>query len=57
LTSMYVVFLFAALYFGSRIVRKGPNLELPIPYEAIQPTLKIEPAEHKPDSRPAEAQQ
>lgn len=57
LTSMYVVFLIAALYFGSRIVRKGPNLELPIPYEAIEPNLNIAPAEHKPDSRPAEAQQ
>lgn len=31
LTSMYIVFLIAALYFGSRIVRKGPNLELPAP--------------------------
>ena len=31
LTSMYIVFLIAALYFGSRIVRKGPNLDLPAP--------------------------
>lgn len=56
LTSMYIVFFFAALYFGSRIISKGPNLELPPP-QGIQPNLKMEPAQHEPDRRPAEAQQ
>ncbi|MEA5417609.1 cytochrome ubiquinol oxidase subunit I [Spirulina sp. CCNP1310] len=56
LTSMYTVFFFAALYFGSRIIRKGPNLELPLPFNALQP-LDIEPAQHTPNRRPTEAQQ
>ncbi len=57
LTSMYIVFFIAALYFGSRIIRKGPNLELSIPHEIVEPTLNIEPAQHEPDSRPVEAKQ
>ncbi len=57
LTSLYLVFFIAALYFGSRIVRKGPNLELPAPVFGNQPKLGIEPAQHEPDHRPAEAQQ
>ncbi len=57
LTSMYVVFLTAALFFGSRIIRKGPNLELPAPVIGGQPKLGIEMAQHSPDRRPAEAQQ
>lgn len=57
LTSMYVVLLTAALFFGSRIIRKGPNLELPAPVLGGQPKLGIEPAQHEPDRRPAEAQQ
>ncbi len=56
LTSMYTVFFFAALYFGSRIIRKGPNLELPLPFNVLQP-LDIEPAQHTPNRRPTEAQQ
>ncbi|MFB2834180.1 cytochrome ubiquinol oxidase subunit I [Floridanema evergladense] len=57
LTSLYLVLFTAALYFGSRIVRKGPNLELPAPVFGNQPKLGIEPAQHEPDQRPAEAQQ
>ncbi|GAB4545947.1 MAG: cytochrome ubiquinol oxidase subunit I [Pleurocapsa sp.] len=57
LSSMYIVFLIATLYFGSRIIRKGPNRELPIPGEIIQPDLKTQSAQHQPNSRPAEAQQ
>ncbi len=57
LTSMYVVFLTAALFFGSRIIRKGPNLELPAPVIGGQPKLGIDLAQHEPDRRPAEAQQ
>jgi len=57
LTTMYIVFFFAALFFGSRIIRKGPNLSLPAPRTATDPTLRIEPAQHEPNRRPAEAQQ
>ena len=57
LTSMYVVFFVAALYFGSRIIRKGPNLELPIPGEPAEAILNLEPAQHEPNSRPLEAKQ
>lgn len=57
LTSVYLVLLTAALYFGGRIVQKGPNLELPAPVFGNQPKLGIEPAQHEPDRRPAEAQQ
>ncbi|MFN3925902.1 MAG: cytochrome ubiquinol oxidase subunit I [Pseudanabaenaceae cyanobacterium] len=52
LTAMYSVFFIAALYFGSRIVSKGPNLELPIPR-----AINLAPAQHLTDRRPAEAQQ
>lgn len=31
LSTMYIVFLFTTLYFGSRIVRNGPDLTLPAP--------------------------
>lgn len=55
LTSMYLVFLTAALFFGSRIVRRGPNLALPAPVLGGSP--KLEPAQHEPNRRPAEAQQ
>lgn len=57
LTSMYSVFFVMALYFGSRIVRKGPNLELPAPRTSSQTAMGLEPAQHGPDQRPAEAQQ
>lgn len=57
LTAMYSVFFVAALYFGSRIIRKGPNLDLPAPLAAGQSVLNVEPAQHEPNSRPAEAQQ
>jgi cytochrome d ubiquinol oxidase subunit I len=57
LTTMYSVFFITALYFGSRIIQKGPNLELPIPQPLTQPILGIEPAQHAPDRRPVEAQQ
>jgi cytochrome d ubiquinol oxidase subunit I len=52
---LYTVFFVAALYFGSRIIRKGPNLELPAPVPATRPVIVIEPARHEPDRRPAEA--
>jgi cytochrome d ubiquinol oxidase subunit I len=51
---VYSILFVATLYFGSRIIRTGPNLELPIPGEPalIDPT----PATFVPDQRPAEAQ-
>ncbi|MCS6814245.1 MAG: cytochrome ubiquinol oxidase subunit I [Cyanobacteria bacterium] len=57
LTIMYVIFLGAALYFGGRIIRKGPNLELQAPLVGNQPKLGLELAQHAPDQRPAEARQ
>jgi cytochrome d ubiquinol oxidase subunit I len=57
LTSLYLVFLTAALFFGSQIIRKGPNLELPAPGFGGQPKPGIELAQHERDRRPAEAQQ
>ncbi len=57
LTSMYVVFFIAALYFGSRIIRRGPNLELPAPRTITQREINIQPAQHERDRRPVEAQQ
>jgi cytochrome d ubiquinol oxidase subunit I len=56
-TSAYLLLFFAALYFGSRIIRKGPNLELPIPGVEAQPALDTTPGEFVPDERPVEAQQ
>ncbi|AFY75312.1 cytochrome bd-type quinol oxidase, subunit 1 [Synechococcus sp. PCC 7502] len=52
-TVIYSILFISTLYFGSRIIRKGANLELPIPGEEIVLT----PAEHIEDSRPVEAQQ
>lgn len=54
LSTFYIVFLCAFLYFGSRIIRRGPNLELPIPDVQLPRLMQ---AQHEPDSRPAEAQQ
>jgi cytochrome d ubiquinol oxidase subunit I len=54
---MYSVFFVMTLYFGSRIIGKGPNLTLPAPQSLTQPVIAIEPAQHEPDQRPVEAQQ
>jgi cytochrome d ubiquinol oxidase subunit I len=51
-------FLFGAfLYFGSKIIRQGPNFDLPVPGMENQPAIDDKPAELLPDSRPVEAQQ
>ncbi len=50
---IYTLLFFSALYFGSRIIRKGPNLELPLP-DNIEDGWKIRSAQHQPDSRPSE---
>ncbi|MDH6077077.1 cytochrome ubiquinol oxidase subunit I [Chrysosporum ovalisporum FSS-45] len=55
---VYTVLFIAALYFGSRIIRRGPNLELPIPgIEISKPAVETTPGEFIPDERPVEAQQ
>ena len=54
---VYTLLLIATLYFGSRIIRQGPNLDLPVPGMTTQPALKTTPAEFVPDQRPTEAQQ
>lgn len=55
---VYTLLFIAALYFGSRIIRKGPNLDLPVPgMETTKPALDTTPGEFVPDDRPVEAQQ
>lgn len=53
---IYSILLVATLYFGSRIINHGPNLELPIPGQDSQLGIKIEPAQFLPDQRPVETQ-
>jgi cytochrome d ubiquinol oxidase subunit I len=55
-TTIYFILFVSALYFGSRIVRHGPNLNLPLPGDD-KVAMDTEPAEHVPDRRPVEAQQ
>lgn len=55
---VYSLLFVATLYFGSRIIRKGPNLELPVPgTEVAKPAVKTDPGKFVPDERPVEAQQ
>jgi cytochrome d ubiquinol oxidase subunit I len=54
LSAFYIVFFIAFIFFGSRIIRRGPNLELPLPEVQLPRFME---AEHEPDSRPVEAQQ
>ncbi|MBD2214331.1 cytochrome ubiquinol oxidase subunit I [Nostoc linckia FACHB-104] len=55
---VYTLLFIAAMYFGSRIIRTGPNLELPIPgLEITKPAIDTTPGEFVPDERPVEAQQ
>jgi cytochrome d ubiquinol oxidase subunit I len=53
-TAVYLVLFAAALYFGSRIIRHGPDLDLPLPDHALALGSPLEP---QPDQRPAEIQQ
>jgi cytochrome d ubiquinol oxidase subunit I len=53
---MYIVFLFTTLYFGSRIVVKGPDLTLLAPGQILEPILNTEFTQHERDRRPTEAQ-
>ncbi|ACK68621.1 cytochrome bd ubiquinol oxidase subunit I [Gloeothece citriformis PCC 7424] len=54
--SVYTLLFFTALYFGSRIIRRGPRFDLPIPGEE-KPAVDTSPAKFVPDERPVEAQQ
>lgn len=55
---VYTILFITAMYFGSRIIRTGPNLELPIPgTEVTKPAVDTTPGEFVPDERPVEAQQ
>ncbi len=54
---VYSALFICAMFFGSRIIRKGPNLELPVPGLETQPAVDTEPADFVPDQRPVEAQQ
>ncbi len=53
---VYSFLFFCTLFFGSRILRKGPNLGLPVPSLENQPAVEVEPSEHIPDRRPVEIQ-
>ncbi len=53
LMAMYSVFFIVTLYFGSRIIRNGPNLNLPLPRQSGE----VDPAQHEPNRRPLESTQ
>ena len=55
--AIYTLLFLSALYFGSRIIRQGPNLSLLPPGLNHPPALETTPAAHTPDQRPLEAQQ
>ncbi|WP_096621108.1 cytochrome ubiquinol oxidase subunit I [Calothrix sp. NIES-3974] len=58
ITVLYSFLFISALYFGSRIIRKGPDLSLPIPGIVEKEEVFLTgSATHIPDSRPLEAQQ
>lgn len=55
---VYSLLFFTTLYFGSRIIRRGPRFDLPIPGSVqTEPVLDTTPGKFIPDERPAEAQQ
>jgi cytochrome d ubiquinol oxidase subunit I len=56
-TITYSILFVAYLYFGSRILRRGPRLDLPIPQIETQPAVETTPGQFVPDERPVEAQQ
>lgn len=54
----YSLLFVAALFFGSRIIRRGPRFDLPLPGGVEeQPAVDTKPGEFVPDERPVEAQQ
>jgi cytochrome d ubiquinol oxidase subunit I len=54
---LYSVLFVSAMFFGSRIIRKGPDLTLPIPGGEIKTVIATESVSHIPDSRPLETPQ
>lgn len=54
---VYSVLWVATLFFASRIIRKGPNFDLPLPGREVSAETVAKPAEFVPDQRPVEAQQ
>jgi cytochrome bd ubiquinol oxidase subunit I len=52
---VYSLLFVMTLYFGSRIIQAGPNLDMALPQLDNAPSVKDEPAELLPDQRPAEA--
>ncbi|KST63593.1 cytochrome ubiquinol oxidase subunit I [Mastigocoleus testarum] len=54
---VYTILFICALYFGSRIITKGPNFNLTVPGVEKEEDLDTTPAEFIPDKRPVEAQQ
>ncbi|MER3493860.1 MAG: cytochrome ubiquinol oxidase subunit I [Mastigocladus sp. ERB_26_2] len=57
-TVTYILLLIAYIYFGSRILRRGPNFDLPVPgIEVSKPAIDTAAGEFVPDERPVEAQQ
>lgn len=55
--TVYTVLFFTALYFGSRIIQRGPNFKLPVPGVESKPAVETKPGEFVPDQRPIETQQ
>ena len=55
--TVYSILFVTALYFGSRIIRRGPNFNLPVPGIEEKPAVETTPAQFIPDERPVEAQQ
>jgi cytochrome bd ubiquinol oxidase subunit I len=51
---LYSSLLVAALYFGSKIIRKGPNLDLPLPVDVN--VVAMGEVQHQVDRRPIEDQ-
>jgi cytochrome d ubiquinol oxidase subunit I len=51
---LYSVLLVSTLYFGRKIILKGPDLDSPLP-ETIQVSV-LEPMTHQPDQRPMKSQ-
>lgn len=54
---VYSLLFVSALFFGSRIIRQGPNMNLPIPEVGPRVDMEVQPAEHRPDQRPLETPQ
>lgn len=57
-TVAYLLLLIAYVYFGSRIIRRGPRFDLPVPgLESTRPAIDTTPGEFEPNERPVEAKQ